>query len=121
MTARGDGAGWCLHCERLIELDESPPGPVWVDPEATGDDSIWREICDANESFVADHEPTTVKGQARENKHDGLGANANITVWFGKDKNPAVFQQVGKGRVVRADVGNIPFLDQLDRALKGQT
>jgi hypothetical protein len=29
----------------------------WVDPEATGDDAIWRETCDAADTFIADHEP----------------------------------------------------------------
>ena len=55
MTARGDGAaGVCRHCDRDIELD----GGIWVDPEATGDDSIWREVCDANDTDrFANHEP----------------------------------------------------------------
>ena len=53
MTARGDGAGECRHCERAIQLDSG----VWIDPEATGDDSIWREVCDANDTFEAKHEP----------------------------------------------------------------
>ena len=53
MTARGDGAAGCLHCERPIKLD----GGIWIDPEATGDDSIWREVCDANDTFDARHEP----------------------------------------------------------------
>lgn len=43
----------CKHCGRSIELD----GDVWVDPHATGDDSLWRETCDAHDTFVADHEP----------------------------------------------------------------
>ena len=43
----------CLHCERAIALD----GDVWVDPEATGDDGIWRETCDAHDTFTAEHEP----------------------------------------------------------------
>jgi hypothetical protein len=30
---------------------------VWVDPDATGDDSVWRETCDAHDTFIADHEP----------------------------------------------------------------
>lgn len=43
----------CQHCERAIILD----GGIWVDPEATGDDSIWRETCDAHDTFTAEHEP----------------------------------------------------------------
>jgi len=47
-------SGVCVHCERTVYLDSEG---YWVDPEATGDDSIWREVCDANEgSFKADHE-----------------------------------------------------------------
>jgi hypothetical protein len=44
----------CKHCERPIELTEAG----WIDPEATGDDSIWRETCDRNEEDrMAQHEP----------------------------------------------------------------
>ncbi len=44
----------CKHCKRRIELAEGR----WVDPEATGDDSVWRETCDANhEDRIAAHEP----------------------------------------------------------------
>lgn len=44
----------CVHCGRIIVLDEDG---VWVDPEATGDDSVWRETCDAHDTFIADHQP----------------------------------------------------------------
>jgi hypothetical protein len=44
----------CKYCER--EIVAAYFG--WVDPQATGDDSIWRETCDANtEDFAARHEP----------------------------------------------------------------
>lgn len=43
----------CRHCSRQIVYEEG----YWVDPEATGDDSIWRETCDANDTFEARHEP----------------------------------------------------------------
>ena len=44
----------CRHCDRRIvkEWDNA-----WIDPKATGDDSIWRETCDAHETFRAEHEP----------------------------------------------------------------
>ena len=45
----------CRHCDRTIELD---PEETWIDPEATGDDWIWRETCDAHDTFIADHEPS---------------------------------------------------------------
>jgi hypothetical protein len=45
--------GTCLHCERRIVLTEDG----WIDPEADGDDEIWRETCDAHDTFTAEHEP----------------------------------------------------------------
>jgi hypothetical protein len=50
-----EGSAQCRHCKRDIKLD----GDIWIDPEATGDDSIWREVCDAHDTFIADHEPVT--------------------------------------------------------------
>lgn len=44
----------CKHCQREIEWDHIDG---WVDPEATGDDVIWRETCDAHDTFTAEHEP----------------------------------------------------------------
>lgn len=44
----------CRHCDRRIVNEDG----TWIDPEATGDDSIWRETCDANhDDFRAEHEP----------------------------------------------------------------
>lgn len=43
----------CRHCGRTIFHDASG----WVDPEATGDDSVWHEGCEAHEAFPPDHEP----------------------------------------------------------------
>jgi len=44
----------CRHCDRLIEQDAAG---YWYDPEASGDDAIWRETCDQHDTFIADHEP----------------------------------------------------------------
>lgn len=44
----------CRHCERTIVKTSQG----WIDPEATADDEIWRETCDAHDTFIADHEPT---------------------------------------------------------------
>lgn len=44
----------CRHCGRTITYTEGG----WIDPEATGDDSVWRWTCDEHDTFVADHEPT---------------------------------------------------------------
>lgn len=45
----------CRHCSRRIVLDASG----WIDPQATGDDSVWSEVCDGHETVEADHEPVT--------------------------------------------------------------
>lgn len=45
---------YCKHCARTIEQHEDGR---WIDPEATGDDLVWRETCDAHDTFVAEHEP----------------------------------------------------------------
>jgi len=47
--------GTCRYCHRYIVFD-APEG-CWIDPEATGDDSIWREACDDHDTFTAEHEP----------------------------------------------------------------
>jgi hypothetical protein len=51
----------CIHCGRSIVLDVD----VWVDPEATGDDAVWRETCDAHDTFTAEHEPALTDAQRR--------------------------------------------------------
>lgn len=43
----------CVHCGRAIVWSFG----VWIDPEATGDDKIWRETCDSHDTFTAEHEP----------------------------------------------------------------
>lgn len=42
----------CRYCQRRIVLLDGS----WIDPEATGDDSIWRETCDEHDTFAAEHE-----------------------------------------------------------------
>lgn len=44
----------CRHCGRGIAHDGRGS---WVDPEATGDDRVWRETCDAHDTRAAEHEP----------------------------------------------------------------
>jgi hypothetical protein len=49
----------CLFCERPVRLDSD--SGLWVDPLATGDDSIWRETCEANTgSFMAEHSAVSI-------------------------------------------------------------
>jgi hypothetical protein len=42
----------CKHCEREITLLHG----MWVDEQADGDDLIWRDVCDRNDTFQAPHE-----------------------------------------------------------------
>lgn len=51
----------CAGCGRDIIRDAAGR---WIDPRATGDDSIWRETCDASETFTAEHIPTTERETA---------------------------------------------------------
>lgn len=44
----------CRHCSRAIVS----VGGRWVDPEASGDDRVWRETCEDHDTFTAEHEPT---------------------------------------------------------------
>jgi hypothetical protein len=46
-------AATCVHCQRRVIRDRDG---AWVDPEATGDDRVWRETCDASDTFTAEHE-----------------------------------------------------------------
>lgn len=43
----------CQHCERTVT--ETPLG--WADLEATGDDNIWRYVCDSHDTLTAEHVP----------------------------------------------------------------
>jgi hypothetical protein len=44
----------CEHCQRAIIYRHGQ----WVDPCATGEDHIWREVCDSNDtSWQAEHNP----------------------------------------------------------------
>lgn len=43
----------CRHCGRRIIFVAGS----WIDPEATGDDSVWSETCDSHDTFTAEHEP----------------------------------------------------------------
>jgi hypothetical protein len=42
----------CIHYGRTI-VEEND---AWIDPHATGDDSMWRETCDSRDTFTAEHE-----------------------------------------------------------------
>lgn len=47
----------CEFCGREIHKDNG----TWVDLNATGDDIIWRETCDENDTErAAPHEPSSI-------------------------------------------------------------
>jgi hypothetical protein len=74
--------GTCLFCKRAIVLVDG----LWIDPEATGDDSIWREVCDSHDTFIADHVPVLTKHREVDPDIDcgGLVAPGDIfgTEWW---------------------------------------
>lgn len=43
----------CRNCNRSVVNENG----TWIDPEATGDDIVWRETCEASTTFTAEHEP----------------------------------------------------------------
>lgn len=59
-SAQSEGRAQCRYCGRRI-IEE---GGRWIDPEATGDDAIWRETCDAHDTFTAEHEPAVESAQS---------------------------------------------------------
>jgi len=67
----------CRHCARPIEND---PEDGWVDPEATGDDSLWRETCDENHhTLAAKHEPFP------QTEEDALICVHRRQIWVGNE------------------------------------
>lgn len=43
----------CRHCGRgIVQVNGQ-----WINPDATGDDSVWRETCEDHDTFIAEHEP----------------------------------------------------------------
>lgn len=44
----------CVHCQRQV----FPTVNGWADFDATGDDYLWRFVCDGNDAFQAPHEVT---------------------------------------------------------------
>lgn len=65
----------CRHCERSIREENG----VWIDPEASFDDAVWRECCDAHDTFIADHEPVVICAYPA---YDCTGVLKLATAWF---------------------------------------
>jgi hypothetical protein len=42
----------CFYCHREVVLTADG----WADENATGDDAVWRLVCDENGSFPAEHD-----------------------------------------------------------------
>lgn len=50
----------CVHCQREIVWE--PQDDRWIDPQASGDDVIWRDHCDSNDhTLQAEHQPTPAR------------------------------------------------------------
>jgi hypothetical protein len=64
----------CKHCGRSIIRE----GGAWVDPNATGDDAVWREACDEHDTITAEHEPDVPEYIWRDPHSDGW-----IDAWNG--------------------------------------
>ena len=81
----------CVHCGRDIVLEDD----TWIDPQATGDDAMWRETCDANEdSFPAEHEPADDDGGTPEpwsDSHHGIAMCVKVYGIGSRDVDPDVF------------------------------
>ncbi len=58
----------CRHCGRSIVREDG----AWIDPEATGDDAVWREVCDSHDTMTAEHEPYESQS-ARDAQASGYG------------------------------------------------
>lgn len=56
----------CKHCGRVIVQADG----AWIDPEATGDDAIWRETCDEHDTFTAEHEQVSELDELYEAAND---------------------------------------------------
>jgi hypothetical protein len=56
----------CRHCQRDIEKRDGR----WIDPQANGDDSVWRETCDEHDTFAAEHEPAHWVGDECLGQHE---------------------------------------------------
>ncbi len=53
-------AARCRYCRR--DIVRTADGR-WIDPEATGDDIVWSETCDAHDTFTAEHVPERLFGK----------------------------------------------------------
>lgn len=83
----------CRHCARDIVRDAEG---LWVDPEATGDDSMWRETCGGLETWPAEHEPdpdTDLPPGYRWATEDELEAPGAIVVPRSADSNGVTYTQ----------------------------
>lgn len=74
----------CEHCDRAIELIDG----LWVDPEATGDDVIWRETCDQHDTFQAQHEPVWEDADASTYTAETLTVNGHVVTVCLDDEGP---------------------------------
>jgi hypothetical protein len=96
----------CKHCGRGIVRE----GGAWVDPNATGDDAIWREACDAHDTITAEHEPGIFSKPAMR-----LAAPEEATAWLAGHRDIEGAIETDEGLLVPAYTPG----DLMDRYLAG--
>lgn len=73
----------CQHCRRRIVWRNG----AWIDPLATGDDSVWRHTCDSNDAFTAEHAPEAAVreycpvGELTGNRHTYIAGRGIVVPW----------------------------------------
>lgn len=78
----------CRHCQRtIVHTGEAGTFYTWVDPLATGDDSIWRETCDAHDTFVAEHEPERRQTLTTSDIRSAVELVTAVRDWLWQDDN----------------------------------
>lgn len=99
----------CKHCDRVIVASDGR----WIDPEATGDDAIWRETCDAHDTITAEHEPGEVvfTGVLGERRNEDSGQAAILTLDSEDGLDDGEFVRVQSWRTENTEH---PLIDALD-------
>lgn len=83
----------CQYCNRRIVRRNG----AWIDPLATGDDSLWRHTCDSNDTFAAEHAPAAAVreycpvGELTGNRHTYVAGRGVVVPWHvAGDPRPGV-------------------------------
>lgn len=79
-----DEKGTCRHCGRVLHHSKAEG---WYCPEATGDDTIWRQSCEDHDTFTAEHEPEEEAGPSSLSLVNGLRADLHEPDCPGMDED----------------------------------